>query len=95
MGEVAVGRRKLSGESRSKGGGQECAAVPFDACAFLPPLGSCIVRYTSADLPHPRGELCVSNDTMAAGYVGDPAATAAAFFTDPSTGTRWCGIRSS
>jgi long-subunit acyl-CoA synthetase (AMP-forming) len=43
--------------------------------------------YLKTDKPHPRGELCVSNDTLADGYL-DPEATAAAFFTD-KYGYRW------
>ena len=45
--------------------------------------------YTSKDQPHPRGELCVSNDAMASGYIGDAEATERAFFTDEKTGVRW------
>jgi long-subunit acyl-CoA synthetase (AMP-forming) len=44
--------------------------------------------YLTTDKPHPRGELCVSNDTLADGYLDDPGATAEAFFTD-QYGFRW------
>jgi fatty acid CoA ligase FadD9 len=44
--------------------------------------------YTSVDQPCPRGELCVSNNALAGGYLNDPSATTAAFFTDEA-GSRW------
>lgn len=45
--------------------------------------------YLTSDHPRPRGELCVSSTTMSSeGYLGDPDATEAAFFTD-SAGIRW------
>ena len=44
--------------------------------------------YTSNDQPFPRGELCVSNNALAGGYLNDEAATAAAFFVD-AHGDRW------
>jgi long-subunit acyl-CoA synthetase (AMP-forming) len=46
-------------------------------------------QYFSTDKPYPRGELCVSSSTMASeGYLGDPAATEAAFYVDEA-GTAW------
>ena len=44
--------------------------------------------YTSKDTPYPRGELCVSTNALAGGYLNDQLATDAAFFTDED-GKRW------
>lgn len=39
------------------------------------------IGFTSADLPHPRGEIYVQSDKLALGYYGDAAADRGAFIT--------------
>ena len=72
------------GKAHDSYGATECGSIARDGM-LLPGVKALLLDvpllgFTSADVPHPRGELCVSTPNMAAGYTQSATTASTAFF---------------